>query len=371
LATSGRFGQVNLYCTWEPATSVQRRTPISESFTVSAGSVDAEAVVVLEVTPDAEEAQASPGDITPSGRRYSVYAYPIESLFRDASWITVKPEDGNGAFLASDIPALVQRLFTGAKKVLPEGVAAYYVLHLGAFEHTNGKRRDGASRLVRPPLVDIQTYRALVKTMDAAITAIRSEPPATLGTPREATTSDPRDRLYFDHYSSSDERRGYVVLDPRMSMVVDGGQEDAYVLLDLAQQTTITPDGVAPSSYATMITRAIAWDANGDTRASLKDLEQLEHSAHTATVGEVLLSLSLAFVSGLLAVLLVQNLVPKQLAYPLAAFALASLAYLLYAPSGWRWASIAGLVCVGIGVALTMAILFVPDFAQLLPLPTQ
>ena len=358
MATSARFGQVNLYCTWTPLAGSLSRDELATKDSLTG-----------------EDAAPSSGDVTPSGRSFEVYAYPLALVLGEAAWIAAKPTDGKDAFALEDIPAIVQRLLLGAWRAIPIGAPTYFVLHVGKFEPIGRARRGGRKEgLIGPSLIDNGTYRTLIAVLEATIASVRARMrayavDATAESSRVGITRETRGRLYFDHYSPSEERRGCLVLDPCISMTVDTGQEDAYLLLRLAQQAMLTIDGIASSSYNTLVSRVIAWDANGDTRATLKDLEQIERNARIATVGEVALSLSLAVVSGLLAVLLVQDLVPGQLGYPMGIFGLAALAYGLYASLSWRWVSIIGLVLVGTGLLLTVAILAVPHFASLLPIP--
>jgi hypothetical protein len=371
VTTSVRFGEVSLYCTWAPTAALESGSAMAPA-AISLGAMG----MSTADGANGGDMKGSSLDLTPSGRPYMVYAYPLSLALREAVWIAAKPVDHKGPFALKDISALVQRLLTGAARAIPAGTRVYYVLHLGDFAPAIRGVRDRSRNggLVGPPAVDNQTYHALVAALDAAIATLHGRADASVAVTqveaREGEAGDAaRNRLYFDHYSPSAERRGYLVLDPRLSMVVDSGQEDVYVLLGLAQQAMLTMDGLSATSYATLVSRVIAWNANGDTQASLKDLERIEHSARTATVGAVAFSLSLALVSALLAVLLVQSLVPKQLAYPMGMFVLAALAYGLYAPTGWQWVSITGLMLVGIGLALTAAILLAPGFTSFLPLP--
>ncbi len=206
------------------------------------------------------------------------------------------------------------RLLKGAGRTLPVSARFYAVLHLGraelplhaqaAWERYNLPRRKGnTGGLAGPPRVDSASYNRLLAVLDAASARLgaASNAHGDLASAEE----DLRARLFFRHYSPSVRRRGYLVVDPRLALLVDTGQEDVYLLLEMAQNGHVTSDGLTAASYATLTTLLMLWDANADTQASLDDLVALDRSSRIATIGQVTQGLTLAIVSALLSVLLV------------------------------------------------------------------
>lgn len=392
---SVRFGNISLYCAWSPASEHALGVPSSSEMfqevveaesgvslavgtQIDAEVMDSGARENISQSPSPALRVPQPHDVTPRGRQYRVEAVPITLAFWHAQRVAAIPIDGGGSFHLDDLMNIVQRLFVGAGRAAPQGVPMYFVLHVGTIDQTAVERHAWRRRqqsnqgntggLAGSPVLDDKTFKSLVDLVDEA---------ATLAGIRETrvdadgmrTVQTIRDRAFFNHYSPIRRRRGFLVFDPYVSMMVDSAQEDVHNLLSLTQQATITPDGLVAATYGTVLMRVSLWDSDTDIQASLDDLVNINRSTRAATIGEVLLNLALGSASILLALLLAQNLSVPQLIYPLAISILAALAYGTFAITERKLFSRVGGSTLFAAMILALVILLYPAFAHALPMP--
>jgi hypothetical protein len=323
-----RVADVSLFCAWETPSALS--TQGSEHAALSTSLPSA-----ATITGGSAEGMAA-------NRRIELRADPLLLTRWEAKRVLAIPVDGSDELTLDELQATLVRLFRGAQRISPLGSPLYFVLHIGQVTHASQPRsawdrRGGGGGLAGHPRLSPSGLRALLDVVSearalAGVRGVGQFDQADV----ESSDVASRDAAYFEHYSPLRRRRGYLILDPLCSIVIDGAEEEARLLLSMAQTAAIRADGLTPASYQQTLLRVSAWDANGDVQESLNDLVHLDRSGRAATTGGVLLSIALAGFSTLLALTQLQTVDPHRLIIPISLYALASLLYALYAVSGWR-----------------------------------
>lgn len=304
---------------------------------------------------------------TPVVANVELRASPVPLAHWMAVRVVVIPLRDRGPFTLDELAKLSAMLLAAARSVVPEGNPAYYVLHVGEARPQetparprrparHGRHRD----LVRQPTLSGHELNALMN----ALKAVRES--AGLLTPSAPETGEVpwAGPAYFELYSQQRQQRGYLILDPRISFVIEGAEDDVRLLLTIAQQATITANGLSPASYGPLLGRVTAWVANADTQAALDSLGALDRAERSATASGVLLSLALTGFSTLLALTQLQTVNPRLLIVPTSLYAAAALLYALYTITRWRWLNALGLMCLVIATVLSGLILVAPDMVK-------
>ena len=286
--------------------------------------------------------------------------------------------DKAGMFTLADLRIVIPQLITDARdKVAPTGVSLYYILHIGSIQRPStplswwrrqARRAENAGAtggLAGRPILDIETFRQLLDLLDEvrAGTGLALTPEKT---PDPDSDMPVLDAAYYEHYSPSRRCRGYLVLDPRFSLVIDCAEEDVRSLLTIVQQARLTDHGLATSGYAAVLMRVSLWDSNSDVQASLDDLVQLNRGGNASTRGQIVLSFALAGIGTLLALTQLPGARSGQLVAPMLIYALAAIVASLFAliDKGFlKWFSILFLL-----LATVLAIVMFVDPSFVVPL---
>ncbi len=398
------FGNVSIFCAWQPVAEY-----ISQPFNRSKED---------QILPKAKEDLPSPKSLDPNtqntamskklaselqptltspetllystkdGRKYYIFAEPIKLTIWQASRVMAFPSDGNPIFTLDDLKSVIPTLITAARRIAPSGIGLYFVLHIGTIDQAIQQRswwqtpniylrpfqwiwkrdtvQEGATGgLAGRPVIDSRTLKVLLDVLDnirasAGITLV------TENTPNASNTNTIRDSAYYEHYSPSRRIRGYLVLDPVFSLLVDVAQEDVHTLLSIAQQAHLTPQGLEATSYGAILTRVSLWDSNSDIQAMLDDMTSLNRGTNAATHGQVLMSFALAGIGTLLALTQIPGARPGQLLAPLLLVAMAAIAHSLFAGKNQRIYDVIGILCL-LGATILAAVILL-DHSFTIPL---
>lgn len=309
--------------------------------------------------------------------RYSIAQESLILTSWNARRLAALPDLTKGLqkFTLAELGDVIIGLFSAAYRMAPMDVPLYFVLHIGTVElsqSSSGKTPSDVSSRSRGHLANRvplagDAYRALISTIDAARTQVG------LGTYTSHASASPgaaaSGAIFFEHYSTLAQRRGYLILDPRCSALINTAEQDVRLLLSLAQQAPITPNGLDPVRYETVLARVSQWDANADTQASLDNLMRMNESNQASTLGQVLLSIALAVVSGLMALIQISSIALPQFFYPLLLYSVAALCSALYAVRQRRVWLVAAVMGVAFGTLLIIGLLLMPALKTFLPVP--
>jgi hypothetical protein len=362
-----QFGDIGIFCAWWPAREPQAVT-LNTSRESQLSDALAQTVANTGVDPGATKAKKA-GVV-----RFTLTEDDIPLTIWRAKRINAVHPKTEGMFTFSDLRIIIPQLIVAARdKVAPKGVPLYYLLYIGEVNKTTKPLTWMASRVRREentsatgglagrPLMDSETFRQFLEMLRE----IRVE--MDLATVVEKNSSAYVDDLlidttYFEHYSPLRRSRGYIVLDPRFSIVIDCAEEDIRSLLTIVQQVNLTHQGLQAPGFARVLLRVSMWDSSSDVHASLDDLVQISRSNDASTQGQVLLSFALAGIGILLALTPLPNVRPGQLVAPMLLYAMAAIVHGFFALTGKRFFNLLGALCLLLATALAIIIFVVPSF---------
>jgi hypothetical protein len=363
--TERRFSDISIFCAW--SSTAKRVADRSEKKKVSAEPAE---------SPEAPSSPDAVQSDTTEDSSFVVVADDISLTVWRAKRISAVPTDEQGRFTLADLRTVIPRLIADAHdKAAPPGVPLYYVLHIGTVEKISKRppwwrsqrqstAEEGATGgLAGRPVLELETFKDILDMLDE----VRTEMGLTL-TPENVSTIDADlavlDAAYYEHYSPLRRARGYLVLDPRFSVVVDCAEEDVLALLTMLQQSHLTRYGLTPSGYAAVQMRVSLWDSNSDVHASLDDLAKVSRDGAASVLGSILLSFALAGIGTLLALTPLLGTRSGQLVAPMFIYALASIFHAFFALTTKKIFNLFGVLCLILATALAIVIFAVPSFVM-------
>jgi len=362
-----RFGDVGIFCAWSPDSE-----PLADRLNIHRESQPVETL--------AQTTSNTSGELTATHIQESraIHFILTEDDIPLTVWhakrINAVHPETEGMFTFADLRTIIPQLIVAARdKVAPKGVPLYYLLYLGEVNKTTGTLSWIASRVRREentsatgglagrPLMDSETFRQFLEMLREIRIEMDLAPVVEKTSPGGTETSL-IDTAYFEHYSPLRRGRGYIVLDPHFSSVIDCAEEDIRSLLTILQQANLTHLGLEAPGFATVLLRVSMWDSTSDVHASLDDLVQISRSSDASTRGQVLLSFALAGIGILLSLTPLPYARSGQLVAPMLIYAMAAIAHAFFALTGNKFFNQLGVLCLLIATLLAIIIFAVPSF---------
>lgn len=368
-----RFGDISVFCAW-PSYAEQTARIVQSSDGEKDTSQEPAQTCAVVLSPDSIQANTE-NALLESDSDIVLVVEDVPLTIWQARRITAVPTEEQGKWTLRKLRSVMQHLITAARNdVAPQGVPLYYILYIGETAKSGItlpwwtrrkqfiEQKGESGGLAGRPALDIQTLKNLLDLLDE----VRAETGLAL-TRENISPIDPDmptlDAAYYEHYSPARHSRGYLVLDPRCSIVIDCAEDDVLTLFTMLQQARITPQGLTTSGFIAAQTRVNLWDVNSDVQASIDDITQVSRDSATSALGQVLLSFALAGIATLLALTALPGARPGQLVAPMLIYALASILHAFYALVGKRIFFWLGIFCLAFATVLSLVIFLVPSFA--------
>ena len=243
------FGDVSVFCAW---------SPIAELLAVK-GSAN-NSIDVHEQLIEVDSTDRSQPSVTQAQTAKSADLILTEddiplTLWRAKRINAVHSEIG-GLFTFADLKNVIPGLIVAAlNKVAPKGVPLYYVLYIGEVNKSSHplsrligriqqeERTSATGGLAGRPTMDNESFRVFLEMFDNIRSDMDSSSIAEKAPLSEGEISL-TDAAFFEHYSPLRRCRGYLVLDPHFSIVIDCAEEDVRSLLTIIQQANLTDQGL-------------------------------------------------------------------------------------------------------------------------------
>lgn len=229
-----RFGDVSLFVSWPPNSVTEPPSRLTRHSEPSSAAADREL-------------------------RYQLQAEDLLLTRWRGKRVVVVPDGSTDTFALKDLHTILPRLIAVGQQIAPSGAPLYFALHLGRLTAPRHARRhaqqsDDSGRLAGRPVLSTEQFRALLNEVDA----VRASTGLVVGE-RDPKVLDgallAREPAYFEHYSPARRRRGYLMFDPRFSLLIDAPESDVRLLLSMVQQATLEPGGITAVSYGAVLAR--------------------------------------------------------------------------------------------------------------------